>query len=155
MNCYNHIDRPAVAACKVCGKSLCKECADKYTPFLCDECYAKLRKEEFESLKRARRKIITTFIWGIIFFIVFFFGFNFEFWSALWCFVIPFGWSYFSDINLPEYVKYLHNGGVQVIIFYIFKILFALIAGIPVLIYAIYKLVKLSKAVKTAEIENL
>lgn len=155
MNCYNHIDRPAVAECKVCGKSLCKECADKYTPFLCDECYAKLRKEEFESLKRARRKIITTFIWGIAVFAVFYFGLNTDFWASLYSFVIPFGWSYFSYIKLPEYVPYLRDGFTHMLIFFVLKVLISLFAGLPLLIYSIYKLVKLSKAVKTAEIENL
>jgi len=155
MNCYNHIDRPAVAACKVCGKSLCKECADKYTPFLCDECYTRLRKEEFDSLKRERRKIITTFIWGVAFFAVLFFGFNVDFWTSLYSFVIPFGWSYFSYVKLPEYVYYLRDGFTHILVFNVIKLIFALLAGLPLLIYAIYKLIKLSKAVKTTEIENI
>lgn len=45
MKCYYHIDREAVAACKQCERYLCKECADKYTPILCDGCYTILREE--------------------------------------------------------------------------------------------------------------
>ena len=38
MNCFNHTDRTAVAQCNQCGKFLCKECASKWKPVLCDSC---------------------------------------------------------------------------------------------------------------------
>ena len=39
MNCYFHVDQPAVAQCNVCGKGLCKECASKYhNEVVCDDC---------------------------------------------------------------------------------------------------------------------
>ena len=40
MKCFNHTDVEAVATCVDCGKSLCKECASKYEPILCDSCAA-------------------------------------------------------------------------------------------------------------------
>ena len=43
MRCFNHEDREAVASCQKCGKGLCKECASKYTPCLCDECFARIQ----------------------------------------------------------------------------------------------------------------
>lgn len=35
MKCFSHEDRDAVAYCQHCGKALCRECAEKYTPCLC------------------------------------------------------------------------------------------------------------------------
>ena len=45
MKCFNHEDREAVATCQHCGKALCKACASKYTPCLCDECFQALQEE--------------------------------------------------------------------------------------------------------------
>ena len=42
MKCFNHEDRDAVATCQKCGKGLCKECAAKHTPCMCDDCAARL-----------------------------------------------------------------------------------------------------------------
>ena len=39
MKCYNHPERDAVGMCSVCGKFLCKECVDKHSPIMCNECY--------------------------------------------------------------------------------------------------------------------
>ena len=155
MNCYNHEDRPAVASCQVCRKNLCRECADKYSPILCDDCYSSLRKQEFESLKQARRKIIRTFIISVVLFVLMLFWARCSMVESLCGFILPFGWSYFSEVKLPPYIGVMQNGWITIIFFYIFKVLFSLVAGLPLLIYAIYKLVKLSKAVKTAEIEEI
>ncbi len=39
MNCYFHTESVSVAQCtNGCGKYLCKECASKRTPTICDEC---------------------------------------------------------------------------------------------------------------------
>ena len=45
MKCFYHEDREAAATCQRCGKGLCRECAAKYTPCLCDECFAALQQE--------------------------------------------------------------------------------------------------------------
>ena len=45
MKCYNHQDRDAVATCSECGVGLCKECADKHNPILCDRCFEKACQE--------------------------------------------------------------------------------------------------------------
>lgn len=36
--CFNHPDQDAVATCQKCGKGLCRECAAKYMPCMCDAC---------------------------------------------------------------------------------------------------------------------
>ena len=46
MNCFNHIDRAAVAQCSDCGKGLCAECTEKYEPILCTPCFQKRRQGE-------------------------------------------------------------------------------------------------------------
>ncbi len=38
MKCYYHNDRDGVGQCNHCGKVLCKECMDIYSPPLCTEC---------------------------------------------------------------------------------------------------------------------
>lgn len=45
MNCFNHIEQPAVAQCSDCGKGLCPECAERYEPILCTPCFQK-RKDK-------------------------------------------------------------------------------------------------------------
>lgn len=38
MNCFNHIDTPAIAYCRVCGKALCAECKrTAQSTIFCDE----------------------------------------------------------------------------------------------------------------------
>lgn len=54
MNCYYHEERAAVAQCTKCGKGLCKECVDKYTPILCDDCYDLILRRN-EELKRQEK----------------------------------------------------------------------------------------------------
>ena len=60
MNCYFHVDQPAVAQCNVCGKGLCKECATKYDMVVCDDCVIAAEtevsaKEAAEQAKKNRR----------------------------------------------------------------------------------------------------
>lgn len=55
MKCYFHPEKDAVATCQNCGKSLCKECAEKYHPCLCDDCYKILRQQEIDNLKEAEK----------------------------------------------------------------------------------------------------
>lgn len=50
MKCYNHPERDAVSTCTKCGKGLCKECTDKYSPILCDEC-----RQEYEIKQEEER----------------------------------------------------------------------------------------------------
>ncbi len=52
MKCYYHEDREIVATCTECGKGLCKACASKWDPVLCDDCAAERLAEKRASLKR-------------------------------------------------------------------------------------------------------
>ena len=46
MKCFNHPEREAVATCQKCGKGLCKECAEKHTPCLCDSCAVQIQRDQ-------------------------------------------------------------------------------------------------------------
>ena len=74
MNCINHIDRPAVAACSSCGVFLCRECASKHKPVLCDDCFGEISRanrkqrqiEAKEAYNEGRRLVIS----GVVFVIL-------------------------------------------------------------------------------------
>lgn len=46
MKCFNHPELDAVATCQKCGKGLCRECAQKHTPCLCDSCAAQIQRDK-------------------------------------------------------------------------------------------------------------
>lgn len=46
MKCFNHTEREAVATCQRCGKGLCRECAEKHMPCLCDTCAIQIQKDQ-------------------------------------------------------------------------------------------------------------
>ena len=81
MKCFNHPEREAVATCQKCGKGLCRECAEKYTPCMCESCAVQtqrakqqqaLRKEEERKQKYknalvdTRSEFIGTCVIGIV-----------------------------------------------------------------------------------------
>ena len=53
MHCYLHPNRSVAGYCADCGKFLCSECASKYSPCLCDDCY----NTRLSNNKSARRKL--------------------------------------------------------------------------------------------------
>lgn len=59
MKCYYHQDRDAVAQCYVgCGKSLCRECSDKYkniNHIICSDCYSEIQQKLNDALAEERR----------------------------------------------------------------------------------------------------
>ena len=73
MNCFNHPDQPAVAQCNQCGKFLCKECASKRTPVMCDECADLLQQSIQAEVQRKEKSENTVFIVSAVFFILQFF----------------------------------------------------------------------------------
>lgn len=54
MNCFNHEDRSAVAQCVDCGVFLCRECASKYNPALCDRCFRERQEEQARYVQAER-----------------------------------------------------------------------------------------------------
>ena len=70
MKCFYHEERDAVATCQKCGKSLCKECASKYKPIICEDCFREVQeKEEAEQAYRLschRKETINKAIHSVI-----------------------------------------------------------------------------------------
>ena len=70
MKCYNHPTRDAVSTCTVCGRGLCKECTDKYSPVMCDICKEKERmnaKMEAAAQKsRAKSDLVIDIIFSFV-----------------------------------------------------------------------------------------
>ena len=65
MKCYNHPDRDAVVACSSCGKGLCRECADRWDPPLCDSC---ARTHIQEQRAQAKKTVgLSIAIFGVLF----------------------------------------------------------------------------------------
>lgn len=53
MNCYQHVDRIAVAACsKCCGRALCTPCAARHDPPLCAACAQRVLQRSEMSTRR-------------------------------------------------------------------------------------------------------
>lgn len=66
MKCYYHPDREIVATCTECGKGLCKACASKWDPTLCDDC-AKVRIDEKRAaLKKSVALSVAALIVGVV-----------------------------------------------------------------------------------------
>lgn len=53
MRCYYHPDREIVATCTECGKGLCKECASKWDPILCEDCARERIADKRVALRRS------------------------------------------------------------------------------------------------------
>lgn len=45
MRCYYHVDREGVGTCNRCGKVLCQECMNVYSPPLCTECAKEMNNQ--------------------------------------------------------------------------------------------------------------
>lgn len=159
MKCYFHPDRDAVATCQNCGKSLCKECAEKYQPCLCDDCYKILRQQEIENLKAARKQLRKTIIISLI--LGGFFALitltegkeNFPWIFAFVAFFAPYGWNYANLLGLTWFFNINPSGCLLMAFVYTFRALVASVIGVFCFFAAIFRFMKLKKAEKTIEIE--
>ena len=161
MKCYNHIELDAVATCQRCGKGLCRACASKYNPCLCDECAgflqrdAQLMAQQEENEKRqkyidalvdTKSEFISTCIKGIVIAVIIFSFYCFEVKStfgdslafAVICFFIPFGWHFITYLQSRSSIFLIGN-----LLFWAFwycaKALISLVIGIPCFIYQLIK----------------
>ncbi|MDE6232184.1 MAG: hypothetical protein K2M60_02375 [Lachnospiraceae bacterium] len=162
MKCFNHTGIEAVATCPKCGKGLCRECAEKYTPCMCDTCAAKIqqskqeqarnrenqRKEKYKAaLVDTRSEFIKTIVIGILVSIIA------TWWTAkdgklssfgdyantivAWFFV-PFGWKFLT--YLQSFFPISLFGTFWFWIIYIaVKAVLSIIVGIPAFIYQLVK----------------
>lgn len=66
MKCYYHPNREIVATCTECGKGLCKECASKWEPILCDDCAKGRIGDKKASLKKPIELSVVALVAGVI-----------------------------------------------------------------------------------------
>ena len=166
MKCFNHTEREAVATCQRCGKGLCRECAEKHTPCLCDTCAIQTRRDQLQQAqnKEERRKqkykaalvdtrseFIKTAVIGILFgilsvcLVVWDQGntgdvYTFVDYVALFCvgFCIPFGWKFLT--YLQSFFPLSIFGTFWFWIIYgAVKLVLSMIVGIPTFIYQLVK----------------
>lgn len=165
MKCFNHTEREAVATCQKCGKGLCRECAEKYTPCMCDTCAAQIQRDQQkqaqskedqrtqkykDALVDTRSEFIKTSVIGILI------GIFFVWYSAtqlqsyaeagfadyVVCFFlgicVPFGWKFLT--YLQSFFPLSIFGTFWFWIIYgIVKLFLSMLIGIPAFIYQLVK----------------
>ncbi len=163
MKCFNHPEREAVATCQKCGKGLCRECAEKHTPCLCDICAAQIQRDKQEqaqnkedqrkqkykaALVDTRGEFIKTSVIGILFSILFTwfrvregiaddsFGEAVFLFFAWFC--VPFGWKFFTYLQ-SFFPIYLFGTFWFWFIYGAIKFVLSAVAGIPAFIYQLVK----------------
>ena len=155
MSCYHHPDREAVAQCSVCGKTLCRECAELYNPPYCADC---ARKEASElKADTIRLGVIGVVVALIPFFIYSADDFDGEtFFAALMTGLIfgcvPFGWCALTAIT-PRLFLFLPVVGW--LIYFFLKFTIAACIGIVACPYKIYKTQQVLKAVEEKEVRRM
>lgn len=162
MKCYYHPESDAVAQCKECGRSLCKECSDKYISdfgeILCEDCAKKkneaIEKEIKEVFSQEKKDLIISSIIGVAVAIlaVILFG-------ELWCllaFFLPFGW-YKSGVSSTERAIWFSGsaaGGAVLgtILGFFIKLFLCVFLGIPLFIKKIITFCKDYQLMKENEL---
>ncbi len=156
MKCFYHEDRDAVGTCQSCGKSLCKECASKYTPVTCGDCHvamvAKARNDreaaKQDALINTKSEMIKALVIGIIagvaLLVLIFItepSMLTTYWYApIFYFAIAFGAPFgiaFITHYIPFFIVRGESGGVVMIFIFLFKLVLALIIGIPAFLFQI------------------
>lgn len=165
MKCFNHPERDAVATCQKCGKGLCRECAEKYTPCMCDACAAQAqknkqqqainkeneRKQKYkDALVDTRSEFIKTALIGIVVGIIGVWWtathtsdgeqYSFLYYVGLFFgyFCIPYGWKFLT--YLQSFLPISIFGTWLFWIIYIgVKAMVSVLVGIPTFFYQLVK----------------
>lgn len=160
MKCFNHTEREAVATCQKCGKGLCKECAEKYTPCMCDTCAEQTRKNQQQqaqnreeqrkqkykdALVDTRGEFISTVLIGIVLSIALIIWLRDDtdgFIDYVSAFIIgiciPFGWKFLT--YLQSFIPLSIWGTWWFwLIYVIVKAVLSIFIGIPAFIYQLVK----------------
>lgn len=134
MKCFNHTDVEAVATCVDCGKSLCKECASRYEPILCDSCAAARQARHNAGVQEYKSGILGDIIKSVILFAIgfvvniFVSGFNVGYCIGLgYSFAaFPYGWRALNKIT-PDIFLFMPLVGW--VIYFIIKTVLSLVVG--------------------------
>ena len=169
MKCFNHIKIEAVATCQKCGKGLCRECAEKYTPCMCDTCASRIQREQQQqaqskeeqrkqkyrdALVDTRGEFITTTIIGV--FIGLFFVFvardpSLTFVDYLGGFFlgicVPFGWKFLTYLQ-SFFPLTIFGTSWFWLIYGVVKLVLSMIVGIPAFFYQLVKTILVQRKIK-------
>ena len=171
MKCFNHPERDAVASCQKCGKGLCRECAEKHTPCMCDACAARVQKDRLrqaqnrenqrkqkykDALVDTRSEFITTAVIGIIVAILL------AWWTAdhnsrpvgflesvgvFFCsFCIPFGWKFLTYLQSFLPITLFGTWWFW-FIYLVVKVLASVFVGVPAFIYQLVKTIRAQRKI--------
>ena len=174
MKCFNHPEREAVATCQKCGKGLCRECAEKYTPCMCESCVIQTQRDKQQQAQRkeeerkqkyknalvdTRSEFIGTSVIGIVVMIAFTFWlgnpFNdpityhsfidcMGFFLATFC--IPFGWKFIT--YLQSFFPVTLFGTLWFwFIFIVIKLFLSILIGIPAFIYQLVRTILVQRKI--------
>lgn len=169
MRCFNHEEREAVATCQRCGKALCKECASKYSPCLCDECAAAIRHEQQQktlsaedqrrqkyksALVDTKNEFIRALLLGVVIGLFFVWlglqNDGFQLLRTLFYFVfglsIPFGWKFLTFLQSFFPVTIFGTFGFW-FAWIFFKAGISMLIGFPALIYQLIKTIRAQKEI--------
>lgn len=153
MKCYYHEDREAVGTCQTCGKSLCRECASRYTPLTCEDCHREIvarsinerEKQHQMDLATTKFDLIKTLGIGCLFGIAYVAFLIYTKETDVTTYILgfifgvgfPFGWNATKAIPI-----FTSNGEMSnfftALIFNLIKIVIAFLVGIPAGIYKIF-----------------
>ena len=155
LNCMYHDDRPAVAQCVVCGVGLCKDCAEKYEPIVCEKCASQVNQDE---KKLAKRRIICTAVIFALFILIGIYGTitetaNYGIGKGLetllmtpvmaWIFAgFPSGWRAVSKIKLDAFLILPIVGWV---FYFVIKLVLAFFVGIVAMPIELIKYIRILK----------
>ena len=175
MKCFNHEDREAVATCQRCGKGLCRECAGKYTPCLCDECFQAIQNENHaqrvaaaENRRQSRLDrmsftlgdlIVNCVLGAVLFGIVFFVGEDHRStWLSLFpiVFCMPTGWRTVArwmraGEEMRGIVRTYEESTTTLVAEFLVKCVASWFLGIPCFLFQVFKVFLAKRAVKNAE----
>lgn len=152
MKCYFHETLDAVSTCQHCGKGLCKECASRYIPCLCEECAA-LRERSAEQEKNQRkqdalidtnRELIFAVLKGLACSVALTLLFNAlapdrptPFGISVMLFFVPFGWAVIT--YLEQWLPVIFMSGILYVVYLIIKLTVSMLLGVPCFIFQIVK----------------
>lgn len=151
MKCFFHEQTDAVATCQSCGKSLCKPCAAKYNPCMCDECYtaqaanikdAKLKKKQ-DALIDTTSEFIAAILKGAVCAVLLTLLFNAmnstptPVSMSVMFFFVPFGWALITYVE--QWLPSFFMSGVVFLIYLAFKLAFSMFFGVFCFLYQIAK----------------
>lgn len=171
MKCYYHEDRDAVATCQHCGKALCKACASRYTPCLCEECARLLQEQAAQQARTAeedrrqrylsalvdtRSEFIRTCVSGVVTALLL--GYLFASGDtpgaelalcAAMAFFIPFGWKLIT--YLQSFMPLTIFGTLWFwLVWALVKAILSMFIGVPAFIYQLVKTFFVQRRIQAA-----